>query len=185
MKKQPEVTAKTKEALVLAFCTLYMKKPINKISIKEITDLSGYNRSTFYQYFFDVYDLLEYIENDLIETMRKSLDERYEALLFPNLNLLLALFAEKENYLKAILSDYGSFHFIDRIKKEFSLTESEKASTQFGNLISYLIEFHLSTSFSLFRIWFKNGKDIPAEELLKLIHNLYTKGISTFDGIVG
>lgn len=57
MKKQPQITEQTKACLREAFWTLYTKKPIEKISIKEITDLAGYNRGTFYLYYKDVYDL--------------------------------------------------------------------------------------------------------------------------------
>lgn len=47
MKKQPQITEQTKDKLRSAFWTLYSSKPIDKITIKEITDLAGYNRGTF------------------------------------------------------------------------------------------------------------------------------------------
>ena len=51
MKKQPQITEQTKDNLRSAFWTLYSSKPIDKITIKEITDLAGYNRGTFYLYY--------------------------------------------------------------------------------------------------------------------------------------
>ena len=42
----------------------------------------------------------------------------------------------------------------------------------------YLIEFHISTSLSLFRLWQRRNKDLPPEELFDLIESLYSKGIS-------
>lgn len=57
MRKQPEVTEQTKTNLRTAFWELYKEKPIEKITIKEITDAAGYNRGTFYLYYKDVYDL--------------------------------------------------------------------------------------------------------------------------------
>ena len=47
MKKQPHITEQTKNNLRIAFWSLYAQKPIEKISIKEITELAGYNRGTF------------------------------------------------------------------------------------------------------------------------------------------
>lgn len=180
MKKQPEITAKTKSALVTAFCDLYSKKSIDKITIKDITTLAGYNRSTFYQYFTDVYDLLEYIENDLLIAMKTLWEKEGNTLLSPNLNHLITLFENKEHYLKAILGDYGSIHFLERLKGELSLDTLAKSYNQAENFIPYLIEFHISTSLSLFRVWIKNGKDLPADNLLELVHELYTKGVSHF-----
>ena len=59
MKKQPEKTAKTKQIFVDVFCKLYTQKPFEKILVQEITNKAGYNRSTFYEYFSDMYDLLK------------------------------------------------------------------------------------------------------------------------------
>lgn len=61
MKKQPEVTEATKQTLIDAFCLLNRETPIGKITIQAITRKAGYNRCTFYQYFKDVYDLLDHI----------------------------------------------------------------------------------------------------------------------------
>jgi len=67
MKKQPEITERTKAILTDAFWQLYCQKDIHNISVKEITDKGGFNRSTFYQYFTDVYDVLNQIEDSLID----------------------------------------------------------------------------------------------------------------------
>ena len=66
MKKHPEATALTRENLLQAFWSLYCRKEITHISVKQITDRAGYNRSTFYEYFVDT-DLLNQLEDSLIE----------------------------------------------------------------------------------------------------------------------
>lgn len=47
----------TKRALEASFKKLLLKKPINKITINEITEDCGVNRMTFYYHFTDIYDL--------------------------------------------------------------------------------------------------------------------------------
>lgn len=42
-----------------------------KITVKDITNKAGYNRGTFYEYFTDVYDVLNYIEDSLIPTLEE------------------------------------------------------------------------------------------------------------------
>ena len=37
-----------------------MKKPVNKITINDITEECGINRMTFYYHFKDIYDLVEW-----------------------------------------------------------------------------------------------------------------------------
>lgn len=67
MKRNPAVTEATKAAIRDAFWTLYQQKPIEQITVKEVSDLAGYNRSTFYQYYKDVYDVLEQIIESVFE----------------------------------------------------------------------------------------------------------------------
>ena len=47
--------------LAESFKELAKKHPIEKITIKEITDLAGVIRPTFYNHFQDKYELLEWI----------------------------------------------------------------------------------------------------------------------------
>lgn len=47
----------TKRALETSLKKLLLKKPINKITISDITDDCGVNRMTFYYHFTDIYDL--------------------------------------------------------------------------------------------------------------------------------
>ena len=52
---------RTKQALADAFLTLLSKKTLDKITISDIVEASGYNRQTFYYHFHDVYDMMEWI----------------------------------------------------------------------------------------------------------------------------
>jgi AcrR family transcriptional regulator len=108
MNKQPEITDKTRKTFINVFCDLYSQKPIEKISIQEIANQSGYNRSTFYQYFTDIYELLDYVE----ERVMKSINEEMASREFSTHTFQDALQclenAEEISVLKALLGDYGS-----------------------------------------------------------------------------
>lgn len=51
----------TKMILADSLVSLLKEKPIEKITIQEIVDQSGFNRQTFYYHFTDIFDLLEWI----------------------------------------------------------------------------------------------------------------------------
>ena len=51
----------TKQELSAALKTLMSQKPLEKISIREITDLCGLRRETFYYHFADIYDLVKWM----------------------------------------------------------------------------------------------------------------------------
>lgn len=68
---------KTRSNLIKAFWELYCEKDINKITIKEITDRAGYNRATFYIYFKNAQQVLDYVEDQLYQLMKKH-DQEHE-----------------------------------------------------------------------------------------------------------
>jgi AcrR family transcriptional regulator len=49
----------TKKAILESFLRLAEKKPIDKITVRDIVDDCGVNRNTFYYYFQDIYAVLE------------------------------------------------------------------------------------------------------------------------------
>ncbi|GIO32147.1 MULTISPECIES: TetR/AcrR family transcriptional regulator [Paenibacillus] len=177
MRKQPEITEKTKQSFISVFCELYCQKPIEKITVQEIANKSGYNRSTFYQYFSDVYDLLRFVENDILDFIREKLINTEQVDTKPR--DLLLLFEEKGAYLNALLGDYGNIRFIEKLKGEFFSDEQKYCFPKDSLVTPYLLEFHLSTSFSLLRLWQRRQKDLPPDELIGLIDKLFTSGISS------
>ena len=50
----------TKRALEASLKKMLLKKPVNKITINDLTEECGVNRATFYYHFKDIYDLIEW-----------------------------------------------------------------------------------------------------------------------------
>jgi AcrR family transcriptional regulator len=62
--------------LAESFKEIAVTKPIEKITIKEITDRAGVIRPTFYNHFQDKYELMEWIiQTELISPMKPLLKE--------------------------------------------------------------------------------------------------------------
>ncbi len=64
---------KTRNSIINAFIELRGHKSIEKITVKELSDLALISKATFYLHFKDIYDLSEYLENDLIESIIKDI----------------------------------------------------------------------------------------------------------------
>ncbi len=60
----------TKHALEASLKHLLLQKPLNKITISDITEDCGVNRMTFYYHFKDIYDLVEW---SCVEDARQAL----------------------------------------------------------------------------------------------------------------
>ena len=63
----------TKRALEASLKKLLLVKPLNKITINDITEDCGVNRMTFYYHFKDIYDLVDWI---MVEDAAKALEGR-------------------------------------------------------------------------------------------------------------
>ena len=55
------MSSSTKEALGAALKKMMAVKPIDKITVKDLVEICGVNRQTFYYHFDDGYDLLEWV----------------------------------------------------------------------------------------------------------------------------
>lgn len=66
----------TKRRIVDAFLNYIPEKKWDKITVKDICCSANITRGTFYQYFTDIYDLMEQLESPLLE----EITDRYEAI---------------------------------------------------------------------------------------------------------
>ena len=62
-----------KEILAESFREIADKKPINKITVRDITDNCGYSSATFYRHFKDKYDLIAYDYMTRIESINEKI----------------------------------------------------------------------------------------------------------------
>ncbi len=124
----------TKAKMINVFLELMNEKKWDKISVKELCAAMGITRGTFYQYYNDIYDLMEQIEDSLIA----DLNHRYQLLplkspavcflrnylilnmTIPRLRSCLSGFDFCQNHQKAVSSlldsKYGDPYFVKKLK---------------------------------------------------------------------
>ena len=65
----------TRQAIMQAFLQLLEQRPLNKITVKDIVELCGVNRNTFYYHFEDIPSLLEAIVKEQSEAIVREHSE--------------------------------------------------------------------------------------------------------------
>jgi hypothetical protein len=65
------------------------------------------------------------------------------------------------------------------LKGEFFSDAQKYCFPKDNSVTPYLLEFQVSTAFSLLRLWQRRQKDLPPDELYNLIDMLFTSGISS------
>ena len=64
---------KTEQAIKNAFIELRSKKPLEKITVKELCELAMINKSTFYSHYEDIYALSETMEQETVASIIGSI----------------------------------------------------------------------------------------------------------------
>lgn len=179
MKKHPEATALTRENIMQAFWGLYCQKKIDHISIKEITDKAGYHRSTFYEYFVDIYDCLTQLEDEVLAKMKADVLQNLTIQSNSNLVQILAdRYEAQGEYLRVLLGENGNPHFARKVKTEMGLALTRRFGLPENDIhTSYMIEFGLSAIMSTITHWYQNNKNLPSNELVVLVRSMLMSGV--------
>lgn len=181
MNKNSAVTAQTRQNLVDAFWEIYCMKRIEKITVKEVTVKAGYNRSTFYEYFTDVYDVLEQLEDSLISELQelpvKQLSTSDSAFPF---EALVTVYMQHSKYLAVLLGDHGDPAFQAKTKrsmkplmKEAMLRQGVKDDFE----LDYTLEYALSAMIGVLSYWFNQKEAPPLDKLMELLARLSSEGV--------
>lgn len=66
---------RTKRSIVNAFLKLRSEKPLEKITVKELSELAVIHKATFYLHYHDIYELSETLESEVISDILNGLSE--------------------------------------------------------------------------------------------------------------
>lgn len=109
----------TKKKLRDGLLSLMEKKPINEISVKELTELVDVNRGTFYFHYTDIYDMLKKMEEEFFVHFCEILQDtvpRGEAA-YTYLKAIFSVLDENRQFCKIMLGPNGDMQFVEQIKK--------------------------------------------------------------------
>lgn len=176
----PERRAQTRQKIIDAFWQVYEKTPYNQIKIKNITDTAGCNRSTFYEYFDSLDDLLDQAQDQLIDEIREYLEMYYINICDKNYqniyDLAAETYSENAKKLNLLLGPTSSFlakysrtvrpYLIDSI----GLDAQDPESCFAADMVSF-------STIATIAVWYQEGNPISEYSLANLSINWSTKGI--------
>ena len=109
----------TKKRLREGLLRLMADKPINEISVKELTELVDVNRGTFYFHYTDIYDLLRSMQEEFFENFRLKMEQTVELhSVIPYMSAIFSFLVENRDFCKIMLGPHGDMLFVDRIKTQ-------------------------------------------------------------------
>lgn len=179
MKKQPERTARTRQNLIDSFWQLYTEKRIEKITIKEIADGAGVYRSTFYEYFADVYDVLEVVENELTAAFRSAIDDAFsQSDLDDAKNRILEFYGEYGEKLAVLFGPGGDQKFYRNIKGIAKNILTDKFQLDhIDPKIDICITIISSSVIAILEYWYENRDTVSLQEIMFIASQVLQHGL--------
>jgi len=163
-----------KVLLADAFKQLVLEKPIEKITIKEITDRAGVIRVTFYNHFQDKYELLEWI-------MREECVNPIRVLLWNNMTaegmmfLFNSMLKNKEFYSHvARTKGQNSFesivqNLVSETINDYFLSNHVGKSRKYSWLTpKWIADYYAQSLTFVLMGWIERGMTIPPEDMVDM-----------------
>ncbi len=175
----------TRMALRESLLSLLQEYPINKITVSRVCEQADVNRTTFYLYYKDVYDLLEKIEDELYGELGREIEKSGDML--PNIDVLRRIYEiiyKNRDICRVILGKFGDKDFLRKvgsIHRERMLQEWKKLSGNVDEtLLEYLHSFSAYTNIGIMERWISKDFQETPEQLAQLVSRLLTNGVSAF-----
>ena len=183
--------AQTEEDLLTAFDLLCREKDPAKITVAEISKKTGVTRSTFYNHYQDVLQLIETLENRILNDLRGVLvmlqpgSEQPEKLTRTYFSAL-SRYVKKSGFLIRQLKTLEGAEFVGRAMsllheyvREFADSETTEtpARVQFQ---SYLLSYTIGGLFGILHKWASEECNDSPEAVASLLTRFYLNGVSSF-----
>lgn len=177
---------KTKRAIHSAMTRLLSVKPIEEITVTELSNAAEINRKTFYSYYNSVYMVAEEMEDEIVERFENTLRIiDFETLLQDpqtTFNTLARIIASDLDFYETILTNRNQVYFLQKIitslKERIMALYFDRNSKDF-ELQEYMLEYIISGLVSVYQKWFKSGRKTDIEELSKYISMLAVNGVKS------
>lgn len=179
---------KTEAAIEKAFFELAAKKDINKITVKDITDLADTNRGTFYLHYLDILDLQDKLENKIINELcslaGKDIPAKTPETLLEKTVQILTYIRDNRAIIKPFFNSGRSMLFMNkltdaietRLLPEISHNLKEQPH-EFRRRVSL---FFVNGAAALIYDWIKNDSEVSPEELGKEMARIINTGLSAY-----
>ena len=161
---------KTKELLSDSFRNLVLTTPFQKISIKMIADGAHVIRPTFYNYFQDKYEVIEFLfDRDIGSKVEVMIDNDMEQ---EAIKLMFICFEKNRDYYRRLFEIEGqnSFsEFFDQYCENtfFRILSKHPMKKMPSDLITAksLAHYNALLLIEILKLWLSSPKNVPAEKV--------------------
>lgn len=170
----------TKRRLYESLMKLVGKKPLNQVTVKELTDDADVNRSTFYFHYQDVNSMVLEMEDRFLEDFSVALTA-LEQKSHDFIAILVRCLENHRDLCKLLLGSNGDMAFVEKMKA----IVAEKCSKIWKDAVPELTDVEASAMdtfliggvMSTLQTWILSETRVPASEITEILNRLIFDGI--------
>ncbi|MCR5134651.1 MAG: hypothetical protein K6B12_03355 [Clostridiales bacterium] len=172
----------TKNDFRIAFWKLYERNPVEKISVSELCRVAGYNRTTFYVYYDNIYDLLHRCIEEMIRPLETHLGglQRFCAKEDKGVleRLYMTILKTNEKRIRLLIERHQLYILENRVKELIKpiLYAMHDGSTLSSCDLDYILEYELAAVFGVIAKWFRD-QDMTDQEIICLLIDCSQTGV--------
>ena len=187
-KKQDRRVRKSKDSLKNSLIELMQSKSVNNITVKELVIKADLNRSTFYNYYCDIPDMLKKLEEELYTEFLYTI-ERHIYKCDKNIDIsegthefiedMCNVIKDNYDFCKCIFSKNGDLNFLfelEEIIENHLRVQLNETFVRKVDHLSYVYSFFKSGYIGILKTWMKGGCKESTKEIADLTYNLL-KGV--------
>lgn len=187
-KKENRRVRYTRLALRESLLSQLEHMPLNKISVSRVCEMADVNRSTFYLYYKDVYDLMEKIEDELYEELNSQVTKSQGFI--PSADYLRRIFEiiyKNRDLARVVFGKHGNKEFLKKVStvyRDRTVTDWKKMSDRVDEAaLDYLYTFSTYTSIGVIERWIEKDFQETPEVLAQITSRLLSYGITQYINI--
>jgi len=147
--------------------------------------MADVNRSTFYLYYKDVYDLMEKIESELYEELMELIGTSHAVLPGPDLlRRVYEVIYINRDLARVVFGKFGDKEFMKKVSNIYRDQALHEWKRVLGNTdeatLAYLHTFITYTNIGVVERWILTDFQETPEQLAKLTYRLLQNGVSAF-----
>lgn len=173
---------KTKSTLRACLFDLLENKKLSAVTVKELTEMADINRSTFYFYYKDIYDMMEQIQDEIYDVfLHEIIMQKCDFESIDQYVIYVQRFLDfcKDNFAecKFVISNDCNNILAEKIKK--ALLENVPDSADFfdkSDARYYLTTYCISAIQGTILQWMQDGMQTNTAQLARFLSNTYFEG---------
>ena len=176
--------AKTKQNIQAAFLDLRRRKPLEKITVKELCQGARIHKSTFYAHYEDLYALSDALETEVVERVIFGLPRPEDVLEHPGrfTQELFRSYAAQEETIQVLFSGSRSGRLVEKLEEGLKQLVFRQHPEYAQNP-----DMHIFLSYTVYGGYhaYIRSRDLPREQVVELISQFSERGKDLLDQRAG